>query len=474
MLASQTNLAWHTLLDLEADGPLVTRVEQGLRRAVRSGEVPEGTMLPPSRRMAETLGVSRWVVTQVYEQLVAEGVLEARVGAGTRVARTRPPSSPGGERELAGPVPPLPRRPSYDLRPGVADLRHVPREAWTRAMRDALAKATNDDFATAPAAGHPATRTAVADHLREARMVDAPAAAVVITRGATDAMGRVGAALRAAGHTHLLVEDPCWPMLRDVAQRAGLTPVPVPVDDAGIDVGALVRSAEATGARAAVVTPAHQFPLGVPLAGERREALLAWAREADGIVIEDDYDAEFRYDRRPVAALQRLDPGRVLLLGSTSKTMSPAFGIGWMVAPASWRESLTASAGEAPSVLAQLAMTEMLTSGAYDRHLRAARLRYRRRHDTVVAAIETCLPTATMSGLAAGLHLVLELGPESPDAADVVRAAAELDVGITDMRRYEAAPSASSRRLVLGYGNLADGRLPDAVALLAACARARG
>jgi len=252
-----------------------------------------------------------------------------------------------------------------------------------------------------------------------------------------------------------------------------VVPVPVAVDEGGVDVGALARAARATGARAALVTPAHQFPVGVPLAGERREALLAWAREVDGLVVEDDYDAEFRYDRRPVAALQRLDPSRVLLLGSTSKTMSPAFGIGWMVVPPAWRATLSAAPGTAPSVVDQLALARLLTSGGYDRHLRAARGRFRRRHDALLAALATRLPDARTSGLAAGLHLVLHLGQAAPDAADVVRAAARLDVGLTDMRRYQVEPAPTSRRLVLGYGNLVDARLDDAVTRLATCATSR-
>lgn len=459
-----------TVLDLGGDGPLVSRLERALRDAVTSGRLDAGSPLPASRRLAQELGISRWVVTQVYEQLVAEGVLEARVGSGTRVAAGARLGPAGAA--ATDTLPPLPRVPAYDLRPGIPDLRHVPRDAWSRALRDALAAATADDLAAPAAAGHPAARAAVAAHLRRARMVEAPDTAVVLTRGATDGMGRVVRALRAAGHTHLLVEDPSWPVLREVAARAGVVPVPVAVDEGGVDVDALARAARATGARAALVTPAHQFPVGVPLAGERREALLAWAREVDGLVVEDDYDAEFRYDRRPVAALQRLDPSRVLLLGSTSKTMSPAFGIGWMVVPPAWRATLSAAPGTAPSVVDQLALARLLTSGGYDRHLRAARGRFRRRHDALLAALATRLPDARTSGLAAGLHLVLHLGQAAPDAADVVRAAARLDVGLTDMRRYQVEPAPTSRRLVLGYGNLVDARLEEAVVRLAAAAAA--
>ncbi|GAA1994598.1 PLP-dependent aminotransferase family protein [Isoptericola halotolerans] len=471
MAADQTTLAWETLLDLEhGPGPLVVRLERALRDAVGSGRLPAGATLPASRRLAESLGISRWVVTEAYGQLVAEGVLDARVGAGTRVAPGQPGPTPSGAAPRSGAVQALPPRPRFDLRPGVPDLRHVPRDTWLKAAREALAIATNDDLATSPGAGHPAARAAVVAHLRRARLVDAPDTAVVVTRGATDAMGRVVAALHAAGHTHLLVEDPSWPVLRDVARRGGLEPVPVPVDGGGIDVHRLTEAAARTGARALLLTPAHQFPTGVALAGDRRDAVLGWARSVDGLVIEDDYDAEFRYDRRPVAALQRLDPDRVVLLGSVSKTMSPAFGIGWMVLPETWRAAVS-GAGQAgpPSVVEQLTFARFLTDGGYDRHLRAARGRYRRRHDALAAAVRAALPGARLGGMAAGLHAVLDLPASAPDAAEVVRAAAAHDVGVVDLRRYQVRPSARSRTLVLGYGNLVDARLEEAVARLASC-----
>ncbi len=298
----------------------------------------------------------------------------------------------------------------------------------------------------------------------------------MLTHGATHGMALVAAALVAAGHRRLLVEDPSWPVLRDVARRAGLEPVPVPVDDGGADVDALVAASARSGARAALLTPAHQFPTGVALAPERRQRVVAWARDVDGLVVEDDYDAEFRYDRRPVAALQRLDPGRVLLLGSLSKTLAPGFGTGWAVVPPRWREALSRAARDAPpgpSVVDQLTFARLLEGGAYDRHLRATRVRYRRRRDALVAALGRELPGADVRGLAAGLHLLLVLGPNAtdaadvPDAADVVREAAARDVAVVDLRRYQARPADRSRTLVVGYGNLADARVDEAVALLA-------
>lgn len=495
-----TALAWEALLGLgTGPGSRVERLERAIRDAVHSGRVPVGAALPPSRQLAETLGVSRWVVTEAYGQLVAEGFLEARAGSATRVSAAARPGSLGatvdagrgapaanrGARAADDGPPPTAARARFDLAPGVPDLRHVPRDAWLRAAREALGTsggtASNDDLGPPSPAGHPHARAVVAGHLRRARVVTGPDDAVVLTRGATDGIARVAAALVEAGHTHLLVEDPSWSVLRDVAARAGLAPVPVPVDAAGADVGALVDASRRTGARAALLTPAHQFPTGSALAPERREAVLAWARTVDGVVVEDDYDAEFRYDRRPVAALQQLDPDRVVLLGSVSKTMSPAFGVGWMVVPARWRESVARAAAPhgptaAPSTVDQLTFARLVASGGYDRHLRAARGRYRRRRDAVLDALARELPGAAVSGIAAGMHALLTLpgSPDdpAPDAAHVVREAARREVTVVDLRRYQVRPADRSTTLVLGYGNLADARVDEAVARLADAVRA--
>jgi len=354
----------------------------------------------------------------------------------------------------------------------------VPRAAWLRALRDALADAPDADLGAPDPAGHPGTRTALAAYLARARSTCAGADDVLVTHGATDGMARLVRALRAAGHRALLVEDPSWGRLRDVARDGGLVPVPVPVDAGGVDVDALVAAGARTGARAALVTPAHQFPTGVALAPERRDALVSWARAVDGLVVEDDYDAEFRYDRRPVAALQGHDPGRVALVGSLSKTVSPAFGLGWLVLPPRWRDRLGARPdGAAPSTVDQLALARFLSDGGYERHLRAARGRFRRRRAALLDALDVALPGLPVSGLAAGLHVVLGL-PDGVAAAAVVRAAAARDVAVADVRRYRVSaaplPGAPAEALVVGYGNLADARVEEAVGALAAAVRSVG
>lgn len=497
MAHGQTNSADEVLITL-APGPgaLRHRLEAALLEGIASGRLAPGTALPPSRALADSLGISRWVVTEAYGHLVSKGILEARTGSATRVGTPAPGGAPVVEpaetrsrpaRPAAGVRDPerAPHRATHDLAPGVPDLRHVPREAWLRAARDALAAATNEDLGGQPPAGHPAARAAVATHLRRARIVSGPDTAVVLTRGAADGMSRIALALAAAGHTHLLVEDPSWAPLRDVAAAAGLVPVPVPVDDAGIRTDELRAAADRTGARAVLLTPAHQFPLGAVLSDPRRAAVLAWAHDVDGLVIEDDYDAEFRYDRRPVPALQGLDPDRVVLLGSTSKTLAPAFGAGWMVVPERWRAavlevSVRRGPAPGPATVDQLTLARFVEDGAYARYLRAARGRYARRRAALLAALDRELPGARVGGIAAGMHVTVDLSgiglsgtdAAAVDAAAVVREGAARDVALVDLRRYQAVPSARSTVLVVGYGNLADARLAEAVRSLRAAVEA--
>lgn len=467
-------LAWETLLDLgDGTAALRDRLEGAIREAVQAGRIPAGAALPPSRGLAETLGVSRWVVTEAYGQLVAEGLLDARVGAATRVAAGswHPPTVGSAE---SGSVRAEYRRPAYDLGPGVPDLRNVPRARWSAAVRRALELLPDAELAVVDRLGHPLARTAVAAYLVRSRRAVARPDDVVITHGAGDAMVGLAAGLRAAGHRSLLVEDPGWSGMREVAAAAGLTPVPVPVDADGVDVAALEAAAERTGARAALITPAHQFPMGAALSPARREAIVHWARRVDGLLVEDDYDAEFRYDRRPIAALQGLAPERIVLVGSLSKSVAQAFGLGWAIIPAEIRARVRLPESARPSTLEQVALAHFITSGDLERHLRAARGRFRRRRAALLEALTLELPDLAVTGVAAGMHAVLEL-PPGVRAADVRSAAAELDVGVSDLNRYRASGrTPTAEALVLGYGNLSDALVDEAVGRLARVIRTLG
>ncbi|GAA1795583.1 PLP-dependent aminotransferase family protein [Agromyces lapidis] len=479
-------LAWETLIDLgTGPAPLRDRLEGAIRDAVTSGRAPAGAALPPSRGLAETLGVSRWVVTEAYGQLVAEGFLEATVGSGTRVPATvasagdltrgAPTADHGAhspaEAAKGSGLRPEYRRPPFDLGPGVADLRHAPRARWAAAVRHALEVLPDAEFSVVDRLGHPSARTAVADYLARSRRAVAAPDDVVITHGATDGMTAVVAGLRAAGHRSILVEDPSWSRLREVAAAAGLTPVPVPVDRDGIDVDRLVAAAARTGARAALITPAHQFPLGAALSPARRDAIVRWVAERDGVLIEDDYDAEFRYDRRPIAALQSLAPERIVLVGSLSKSMAQAYGLGWALAPAGLRERVRLAERPRPSTLEQTALARFIESGDLERHLRAARGRFKRRRAALLAALARELPELEVTGIAAGMHAVLAL-PPNVRASEVVVAAAESGIAVSDLARYRATGAqASPEALVVGYGNLSDALVDDAVARLAGVIR---
>jgi len=465
-------LAWETLLPLGDDAaPLRDRLERSIRDAVHHGLLPAGSSLPPSRVLAETLGVSRWVVTETYGQLVAEGFLEAVVGSGTRVP-LHPARIPDAAAAALAPVSLRGdyRRPRFDLGPGIPDLRHVPRARWADAMRRAFDALPDGELMVIDPLGHPLARSAVADYLSRSRRAVAAPDDVVITHGATDGMTAVVAGLRAAGHRSLLVEDPSWGRLREVAASAGLTPVPVPVDESGVDVDRLVQAADRTGARAALITPAHQFPLGAALSPARREAIVRWARAVDGVLIEDDYDAEFRYDRRPIAALQGLAPEHVVLVGSLSKSMAQAFGLGWAVMPAELRRRIRLADRPRPSVLDQVALARFITSGDLERHLRAARGRFRRRRAALLAAFDRELPGLAVTGIAAGMHAMLEL-PTGVAARDVRHAASALEVAVSDLARYRATATTDADALVVGYGNLSDALVDEAVARLAAAIR---
>ncbi len=444
MTGSQTNLAWDVLLDLSGPGPRHERLTRALRTVIRDGTLGSGAALPPSRTLAADLGFSRWVVTQAYEQLIAEGYLAARTGSATLVRWSS--SGAGAAKPARRPAAP----PEIDLAPGLPDLRHFPRQRWADAVRDVLANTPHAEFGYPVPGGHPHLRAVLADYLRRCR--GAVVGDVRIASGVTDAFGRVCRALLAAGITRLAAEEPGWRTLRRVATRAGLDVVGVPVDEDGLRVDEIP-----SGVRAVLVTPAHQFPTGTVLSPARRAGLLSWARAADGLIIEDDYDAEFRYDRRPVGTVQGMDPARVALLGSVSKTLGPALGLGWYAVPPQWTELIDPS--PTPPALDQLAFATFLERGSYDRHLRAARRRYRARRDALV----TALGPLPLSGVAAGLHLVLDL-PGGTEAAAVVRRVAAKGLRVADLDDYRATPGTPA--LVLGYGNLADGSVGTAARLL--------
>ncbi|WP_189172732.1 MocR-like pyridoxine biosynthesis transcription factor PdxR [Streptomyces lasiicapitis] len=452
--------SWATLgVDLHLETPAAAApgtphsgVRKGLtdalREAVRGGRLAPGTRLPSSRSLATDLGIARNTVADAYADLVAEGWLTARQGSGTRVA----------ERDVPRPVAPArPRRtggaPAYDLMAGAPDVASFPRAEWLKAARRALAAAPDDVMAYGDPRGRVELRTALAAYLSRARGVHADPDRIIVVPGFAHALTLLGQLLSDRGLRRIAVESYGLDLHWERLARTGLRTVPLPFDDQG------TRTDGLTSHRAVLMTPAHQFPMGVPLHPDRRAAAVDWARRTDGLILEDDYDGEFRYDRQPVGALQGLDPDRVIYLGTASKSLAPGLRLAWMVLPTALAlevAELKFAVGVASSALDQVTLAEFMTSGAYDRHVRAARLRYRRRRDQLVAALADRAPEIRVTGIAAGLHAVVRLPPGTEQT--VVQAAHWQHLalqGLSTFRHPEATPPPVDA-LVVGYGTPPD------------------
>jgi GntR family transcriptional regulator / MocR family aminotransferase len=421
--------------------------------------------VPSTRDLARQLGVSRRVVVDAYSQLAAEGYLSLRQGARPRVSDGGAAASDA--RAVAAPAA---RRPRFDFRPSVPDVSTFPRAAWLRSLRQALATMTDDDLGYGDPRGDEVLRSALADYLGRVRGVVADPEHIVVTTGYTQGLGLVCHALAAAGAKRIALEDPSNPEDGLVAAHAGLEPVLIGVDDAGTRVDEL----EQADADAVVVTPAHQHPTGVVLAAERRTALLAWLRASDTIAIEDDYDAEYRYDRAAIGALQGLDPARVAYAGSASKTLAPALRIGWLVVPPSLLPAVSHAkllADRGTARIEQHAFADFLTRGELDRHLRRMRARYRSRRDALVNALTQTLPEATIRGVAAGLHVTVQLRDGVSEQAILEEAHARR-VELETMADYRPDTPGGPPVLLLGYAQMPEPAIHAGVHELAKAIRA--
>ncbi|MBE1586228.1 PLP-dependent aminotransferase family protein [Nonomuraea angiospora] len=424
-------------LEVAAGGGRRRGLEEALRRAVRDGRLPRGTRLPSTRSLAAELGLSRGTVSAAYDQLVAEGYLATRPGSATEVADVSPatpsdprlsseppPAPPYDLRLPAGPskTPPydlrLPAGPSttplHDLRPGQPDLSAFPARAWLRATRHVLSTAPAEVLGPCDPRGRIELRAALAGYLARTRGVLTTPDLIVVTTGFVQALNLIVQVVDGP----IATEEPGHDFYREVLRRAGRQTVPLPVDGLGAQVDTL------TGATAAaVVTPAHQYPTGVPLHPARRRALREWG----GLVVEDDYDGEFRYDRQPVGAFQGTAPDRVVYVGTTSEALAPALRLGWMAVP----PSLIGPVAEAKlhadahtEVLGQLVLARLIETHDYDRHIRAARLRYRRRRELLLARLGPGpgqpLPGVALPGVAAGLRALLLLPEAGPAEGELL------------------------------------------------------
>jgi GntR family transcriptional regulator/MocR family aminotransferase len=448
-------------LDRTRSRTLGRQIEDQLRNAIRDLALRPGSRLPSTRDLARELGVSRPIVVDAYAQLAGEGYLELRPGARPRVT-----GSAGRWEEPASTRPAPAAEPKYDFRPGVPDLSSFPRSVWLRSLREALSTMRDADLGYTDPQGTEVLRHALRDYLGRVRGVVSDAARVVITSGYCQGRSLVCRALVSGGARRVAVEDPCHDEVRNSVVGAGLTLVPMPVDAAGMRVEGL----EQAKVDAVIVTPAHQYPTGAVLSGQRRGALLEWLRRTGGFAVEDDYDAEYRYDREPVGCLQGVAPERVVHVGSVSKVLAPGLRLGWLVAPSDWFADLAAAKGDADNggpVLHQLAFAEFLAAGGYDRHLRRMRVRYRAKRDVLVEALTEALPEARVHGIRAGLHVAVQL--RVGDQARTIREEAlRRGVALTAMSDYYLDRTADSSMLLLGYGRISEAGIRAGVRELAA------
>ncbi|WP_431966890.1 PLP-dependent aminotransferase family protein [Actinacidiphila sp. bgisy160] len=424
-------------LHLELRGPgLRAGLTDALREVVRTGRLAPGSRLPASRSLAADLGVSRSTVVEAYAELVAEGWLTAQQGSGTRVAARAEPyrGAPDAPRERSDEP-----RPRYGVWTGAPDLATFPRTQWLTAARRALIAAPHDALGYGDPRGRMELRTALADYLARARGVCAEPDRVAVCSGFHHGLALMAQVLRVRRVRGVAVEAYGLDVFPDLLANAGLHTPPLYVDDHGARIDDLARLRDVG---AVLMTPAHQYPTGVALRPDRRMAAVDWARDTGGLILEDDYDGEFRYDRQPVGALQGLDPERVVYFGSVSKSLAPGVRLGWMVLPEELVPEIVAAKGHGDymtSALDQLTLAEFIASGAYDRHVRSMRLFYRRRRDQLVEVLRQRAPGIRVTGMAAGLQTVLEL-PRGTESS-VVRAAARHNLvirGLTQFR-YEAA-----------------------------------
>ncbi|WP_324793386.1 PLP-dependent aminotransferase family protein [Streptomyces cyaneofuscatus] len=455
-------------LELSGTGNRRAVLMSALREAVRSGRLSPGTRLPPYRSLAADLGLARNTVADAYAELVAEGWLAARQGSGTRVAERAVPVTPAHRPR----TPERPSRPVHDLVQGQPDPAAFPRTAWLASARRALATAPNDAFGPGDPHGRPELRRALAGYLARVRGVRASPERIVLCSGAAHGLRLLAEVVGGPW----AAEAYGLPFHRGLLASHGVGTRPVGVDRDGARVGELTRRD-----RAVLLTPAHQFPTGGPLHPARRAAVVDWARSTGGLVVEDDYDGEFRYDRQPVGAVQGLDPEHVVLLGSVSKSLSPALRIGWMALPERLVAPVVAAKGEREqfsSATDQLTLADFVNSGAYDRHVRRMRQRHRRRRDQLVAALEQRAPHVRVTGIAAGLHAVVELPPGTERS--VVRAAAWQGLAVEGLAdyRHPGAEQAKGEQadseqadgardgLVVGYATPAEHAYPEALEAL--------
>jgi GntR family transcriptional regulator/MocR family aminotransferase len=448
-------------VSLAGPGDLGARIYRQLHEAVIDGRLRAGERLPPTRELAKQLAVSRNTVALAYERLTAEGFLVGRVGAGTFVCATPPaPASaqPAAARAVwQGVWAPsgVSGTPEFDFRVGIPDLHEFPMAGWRRVLMRELRELPPSSAGYGEPAGHAGLRVEIARRIGLSRSVRADPADLIVTQGAQQALDLVGRVLVAPGDV-VAVEEPGYPPARELFASLGAEVVGVPVDAEGLVVSAIPPAA-----RLVYTTPSHQFPLGMPMSLDRRAALLDWAHGRDAMVIEDDYDSEFRFADRPLEPLHALDRGdRVLYVGSFSKTMLPMLRLGFLVAPASLRTSLRAAkllTDRHGDLATQGALARFMAGGLFTRHVRRSARAYTVRRQLILSVLARDFATRlTVLPATAGLHLTVR-PLDSVDVPALVARAVKAGVSVESLGDYYGF-DAPVPGLVLGYGSV---RLPS-------------
>jgi GntR family transcriptional regulator/MocR family aminotransferase len=458
-------------VSLAGRGDLSVRIYRQLRDAVLDGRLRAGERLPPTRELARRLAVSRNTVAVAYDRLTADGFLTGRVGAGTYVSGSLPapkprkaPSAHGPQpkavwRSLPSPVAAAAQVPEYDFRVGIPDAALFPLETWRRLLARELREAAGSGNYVDPG-GHPGLRAAIARHVGVSRSVRAEADDVLVTQGAQQALDLLCRVLLSPGD-RVAVEEPGYRQAKLLFASHGAEVVGVPVDGEGLDVAALPSRTKLV-----YVTPSHQFPLGTPMSLARRTALLAWAEHADAVVVEDDYDSEFRFSDRPLEPLQSLDRGgRVAYVGSFSKTLLPMLRLGFLVAPPSLRAALRYARqlsdwhGDVP---AQAALARFIDEGLFARHIRRATKVYAERHERITSTVDRVFAERLrVVPSAAGLHMCALAEEDLEPIAERAAGAGVAVQTLSDLCGGFPAPG-----LVLGYGSIPVERIDDGLAAL--------
>jgi GntR family transcriptional regulator/MocR family aminotransferase len=461
MPRTRTRFPTELLVQLRRDDPLPLhhQLEQELRGAIRTGRLRAESPLPSTRVLAGQLELSRGVVVEAYEQLVAEGYLTSLPGGATRVA------ADVHEAEVRPTVRPTRPEIRINFAYGRPDVTQFPRGAWLRSLRRALEDAPSDRFTYLDRRGAPELRDELAAYLNRVRGTAADGERIVVCNGFAQAIDLVVQLVKAGGGQRIAVEDPGEREGRMAVLRHGLEPVPIPVDEGGIEIEALRRA----DADAIVLTPAHHYPTGAVIAPDRRADIAAWARDRNALILEDDYDAEYRYDREPIGAIQGLAPDRVIYAGSASKTLAPGLRLGWMILPEAHVDTVgrikDLNDRGSPS-LDQLAFADFLSRGEFDRHLRRMRPIYRDRRDRLLAALRRQLPSLRPVGASAGLHVLAWL-PEGVAEGAVVDSAEALGVKVTGVSPTYFDPQRAPGGLIFGYGVVTASEIEEGVRLVA-------